>query len=350
MIPVELGTPAFLLLVALGATFGLVSVWMFRRWVDGAKLQVAISAVLAHLLEFHLFSAEPALLFKAQRDLVLSNLRVLRLIAIPSLVLMIPFCFFFTVEEGLFAHAPLQVGQAAVVTAQYSVRDAGWRMVHLQAPSGLEIEAGPIRVAHDSLVSWRIRAHRPVAGSLNFVTKENVVSKSVQAGSGSHWISPDRLRFPDVLLQPLESPLTNTSVQAISISYPSTTVFRAWPLLWFAIGSCVGSMLYALLRRLSTYRHTLLAASLLLASSLHGQTASPLFARGFAVLPQPQKVSLQPDEIRLSASNWRLQTDPSVPADSIAVESLIEGLRERYGIQLSHSAVDGFTLHLEIKT
>lgn len=349
MIPVELGAPAFLLLLTLGAIFGLVSVWTFRRWVDGAKLHVAISAVLAHLLEFHLFAAEPALLFKAQRDLVLSNLRVLRLIAIPSLVLMIPFCLFFTVEEGLFARAPLQVGQAAVVTVQYSGQDASWRMVHLQAPSGLDIEAGPIRVAHDSVVSWRIRAHQPVAGSLNFITRGNIVSKSVQAESGSHWISPNRLRFPHVLLQPLESPLTDSSVQAISISYPSTTVFHAWPLLWFGIGSCVGSIFYVLLGRFSTHRHVLLAASFFLASSLHGQAASPLFARGFAVLPQPQEVSLQPDEISLDSSNWRLQADPSVPADSIAVESLIEGLRERDGIQLSQSAISSFTLHLEIK-
>ena len=64
------------------------------------------------------------------------------------------------------------------------------------------------------------------------------------------------------------------------------------------------------------------------------QTASPLFARGYTVIPQPQKVSLQAGDVTFG-DGWALHVDASVPAKDVAVETLREGLSERFHIVLN---------------
>ena len=335
MMPVELGTPAFLLLLSWGAIFGLTSVWIFRRWSNTLLLRSSINRVLAHLLEFHLFSAEPSLIFKAQRDLVLSNLRVLRLAAIPSLILLIPFLLFFTVADRLFAHAPLQPGQAAVVTAQFNDREQGWSTARLAASPGLAVDAGPVRVPSEWQISWRIQALRPANGSLELSTAGHVISKTVTVQRAWHGI-------------PLEWPLTGFSSQSVTISYPPAVVFRAWPLLWFFIGSFVGALFYVPLKRLSTRHYSSVLPAVFLAATLHADTVSPLFARGYSVLPQPQKVALKESDLVFDGAPWLLQRGSNVPADSAAVESLIDGLRERYGIALGKAPEGAVAVRLDI--
>lgn len=62
-------------------------------------------------------------------------------------------------------------------------------------------------------------------------------------------------------------------------------------------------------------------------------TASPLYARGYTVLPAPQRVKLEERDFRFG-SKWRLQLAPGVPARDVAVESLKEDLEARYHIAL----------------
>ncbi|MGH9328301.1 MAG: glycoside hydrolase family 20 zincin-like fold domain-containing protein [Terriglobia bacterium] len=60
---------------------------------------------------------------------------------------------------------------------------------------------------------------------------------------------------------------------------------------------------------------------------------SPLFARGYTVVPQPQQVKLEPGDFTIG-DGWRLQLDRGVKASDVAVETLEEGLSRRYGITL----------------
>jgi len=77
-------------------------------------------------------------------------------------------------------------------------------------------------------------------------------------------------------------------------------------------------------------------ASLGSPGTLRAAAASPLFAQGYTVIPEPQKVTLagQDFEVRVP---WRLELGPSVKADDVAVESLREGLRERFHFALSEA-------------
>ncbi|HVB28501.1 MAG TPA: glycoside hydrolase family 20 zincin-like fold domain-containing protein, partial [Terriglobia bacterium] len=66
---------------------------------------------------------------------------------------------------------------------------------------------------------------------------------------------------------------------------------------------------------------------------LNGATQSPLFDRGYNVIPIPQKVELQGGDLEFG-SGWRLETGQGVKPDDVAVTSLKKGLETRDGITL----------------
>ena len=62
-------------------------------------------------------------------------------------------------------------------------------------------------------------------------------------------------------------------------------------------------------------------------------TVSPLFGRGYTVIPEPQQVALG-DHDFLFDSSWRLEIDKSVPSDDVAVEALRSDLAARFNLKL----------------
>lgn len=80
-----------------------------------------------------------------------------------------------------------------------------------------------------------------------------------------------------------------------------------------------------------------LLVSLLLVCRSNAATASPLYSRGYTVLPEPQKVTLGARDFQFDAG-WRLEAGQGVQPNDIAVESLKDGLASRFGITLSNSS------------
>ena len=85
---------------------------------------------------------------------------------------------------------------------------------------------------------------------------------------------------------------------------------------------------------------TLTIVSLSLAGTLRAATASPLFARGYTVIPEPQKVTLDGKDFELAAP-WRLELGPGIKPGDVAVASLKEHLRERFNLGLSEARGEG---------
>src|SRR2546428_815482 len=71
-------------------------------------------------------------------------------------------------------------------------------------------------------------------------------------------------------------------------------------------------------------------------AELRGATVSSLYARGYTVLPAPQKVQLGEHDFRFG-QDWRLQLGPGVSRSDIAVESLNGELRSRHHLTLTRS-------------
>jgi len=78
-------------------------------------------------------------------------------------------------------------------------------------------------------------------------------------------------------------------------------------------------------------------ALLVISSSPRALAVSPLFARGYTVLPAPQTVTLTGSDFTLT-SGWKLELAGGLKADDIAVATLKEDLAARYGIKLGEGA------------
>ncbi len=241
MSEVELGASAFWWVIASGACSGAVSLWAFRRWSDADQLRIAGNVMTAHLMEFRLFPDEPLLIFRAQRDLLAANGRLLGLLARPVLLLAIPFTVFLAIADGFFGRSPLRVGEAAVVTAHYR---GALPEVQLSPPAGFNLETPPVRVRHENEVSWRIRPSRESHGDLQLHWQSQLLSKAVSSESGLRWISEQRsASVLGYLAHPRELPYTDRTIDWVRIQYPTATVFGYNWLVWFSMAACGGALL-----------------------------------------------------------------------------------------------------------
>jgi hypothetical protein len=71
--------------------------------------------------------------------------------------------------------------------------------------------------------------------------------------------------------------------------------------------------------------------------SAGAETVSPLFARGYTVVPEPQKVQLQPGDLSFG-SDWGLQLGRGVRLEQTAVRVLEEDLWSRFRVRLQKDA------------
>ena len=85
----------------------------------------------------------------------------------------------------------------------------------------------------------------------------------------------------------------------------------------------------------------------LVVSTVYGATASPLFSRGYTVIPAPQKVSLGTKDFEFTRG-WRLELGRGIKPDDIAVQSLSEQLQERFELALSRTGTSGAVVHLAV--
>lgn len=76
------------------------------------------------------------------------------------------------------------------------------------------------------------------------------------------------------------------------------------------------------------------AALLAVSGSARAATVSPLYERGYTVLPSPQRVTLGEHDFRFGRA-WRLELLPGVPADDVAVETLKDELASRFHVTLN---------------
>src|SRR5580698_7182048 len=86
----------------------------------------------------------------------------------------------------------------------------------------------------------------------------------------------------------------------------------------------------------------------LLCATGQSQSVSPLFARGYTVMPAPQKVSLGDKDLRIDQS-WQLKLGKGVDQEDVAVEALREGLASRFNMQLAQTGRTSGTLGLRIE-
>jgi uncharacterized membrane protein (DUF106 family) len=206
---VDLGLPAFAGIAPASAAAALLALYVLRRWSDQKKIKEVRSRMAAHLLEFRLFIDEPALILWSQRDLFVDNARMLRLLARPLLILVVPMALIVWQLEALYARAPLRLGEAAVVTTES-------RQNSITVPDGVAVETEPVYLQATNETCWRIRPSRTVSGMLRTGPRQS----RLVAGSGvTYLLNPN------------------------GVTYPHAKIFGLHWLIWFLILSTIGAFI-----------------------------------------------------------------------------------------------------------
>ncbi len=225
---------ASLALIAVLTALGML--WAIGRLSDQAAIAALERRVRAHLYEFRLFADEPALIWRAQRELLRLNLRRLRLMLRPALVLAPPTLLLLVHLDAYYGHAPLAPGAAAVVTVQMRSLSS---LPRLEAPAGMVVETPPVRLAPEGQLSWRLRPLGEASGRLRLVFPDGVVEKEIESGRRRRYLSLRRVSsLAQRLWHPGEPRLAGGRVEWIEVRYPPAgvrlgSVELHW-LVWFA--------------------------------------------------------------------------------------------------------------------
>ena len=209
--------------------------WTVRRFSDQAAISAVKRRLRAHLYELRLFADEPALIWRAQWQLLRFNLRYLRLMLRPALILAAPMILLLVHLDAFYGHAPLPVGRPAVLTVQITGAGGSAR---LEAPAGVAVETPAVRAASARQMSWRLRPLREVSGKLRLVFPHRAVEKQIEAGQKRRYVSDRRVSsLGDLLFNPGEPRLTEPGIAWIEVRYPPAGVRVGslefhW-LLWF---------------------------------------------------------------------------------------------------------------------
>jgi hypothetical protein len=238
-------------LVVLSAAFGAAMLWVFYRLTDIVRLRVLTKRLQAHLLAFRLFSDEPALIWRAQRNLLADNARLLALLLPVVAAAGFPTAWLMLQMECVYGYAPLAVGLPAVVSIQ---QEAWLAPVSLSPPAGMAVETEPLRISAEQRVCWRIRPTKPVQGKLRFIVGGTEVTKTVAAGEHPLYVSPRRVRsLAAFLLHPLE-PRLPAGVRCVEVPYDqggaiSIAGIKVPWIVWFLVISGATALLLARRRR-----------------------------------------------------------------------------------------------------
>jgi hypothetical protein len=240
----DLGIAALASLVPISILAGMGMLLVFRHASDPVAVRRAKGIAQAHLLEFRLFMDEPLLILRAQRDLLVANLRFMKLMLRPFLWMLLPMGLLLAGLEAFYGHAPLAVGESAILTAQ--VKDAGGPF-ELKVPADVAVDSPPVHVLAESQVSWRIRPLQAATTELEIAHDGKLSAKRVSAGPGLHVLSERRGSLLNLLLYPTEAPLSGNGIEWIEIRYPDATILHLHWLIWFFAISAITAL--ALRRR-----------------------------------------------------------------------------------------------------
>ena len=204
-------------LIPVGVIYGLIATLVLRRFSDRDEVRASMNRMIAHVMEFRLFIDTPSLVFRAQRDLLVENLRLLRLILIPCVVMAVVFVALFPQLDALYGHTPLKPGEPSVITARID-GDAT-----LEAPAGITIETTAVHSIHDHEVNWRVRPVGTTSGELRIRHEGRVLTRRIVAGAGF---------------------ISGYTSRAVEIRYPRRSVLGASWMVWFLLISGVAALLY----------------------------------------------------------------------------------------------------------
>jgi hypothetical protein len=201
-----------------------------QRGIKGAK-----DRIFAHLLEVLFYRDELRVVLRAQRRLVLDNLRYLGYALVPLCFMLIPVGLLLSQLDLRYGHRPLQVGEETLLAIKFS-QPVDLDQVALQLPAGLTAETDSLRIPELQEVDWRLQAETPGDYEIKIKAGEREYAKRLVVGKTANRISSrrvDRGVWPQ-FLHPGEAPLpAESKIAWINVTYPGTDLpLGKWKINW----------------------------------------------------------------------------------------------------------------------
>lgn len=233
--------------IAIGVSIAML--WAFRRCSDQAAIRVAKRKVHAHLLAFRIYADEPSQIFRAQKQLLVWNLRYLALMLRPTAITIVPLALLLFHLDAVYGRRPLEPGESTIVTAQLSTRfDLQSASLSLQG-RGIAVETQPLRLLSQHKACWRVRAISGESGAVNVMLPGVSETKLVDVRTGLSCLSERRVASLSAwLTYPGEKRLKAPSLDSIAVEYPAAEIgvfgFGLHWLVWFCIVSFLAMLAF----------------------------------------------------------------------------------------------------------
>jgi len=232
---------------------GVGMLYVFKWTSDQEGLDLVKRKIYAGLFEIRLFNDDMRAIFAAQRDILVNNLRYLRLSLRPLMFMIVPFVLIIAQLQLHYGYEGLQVGEPVIVKVTFSDADANSGAeqdeeaaaraaarrpapdVHLELPEGLRLDTPRVWAAPLNQAAWRIVPEVPGDYELEVRVGDEQYSKSVTVSDQVVKRSPIRTdSLLDQILYPGEPGFpSGASVTAIEVMYPEAEVnFLGWHTHW----------------------------------------------------------------------------------------------------------------------
>ena len=208
-------------LVFVSLLAGLFMVWVYGRVSNQAAIEQVRNRIRGNLLGVRLYQHDVPVVLRLQVSILRDTLTYMNHSLFPMLVLLIPILFLLVQLNYSFGFRPLLPREAALVKATFADPSL-LGDVHLEVPSGVEVETPAVRIPSLGEATWRIRLKEPGRYAMKLHVGGQTVEKDVQGGTGWGPVSPLRSSsFTDVLLYHGEAPLPESiRVSSIEVVYP----------------------------------------------------------------------------------------------------------------------------------
>ena len=243
-LPGALGESAAMGAVAL--LLGVVTAAVFHRLADRPGLAAALRDLRAGLLETWLYRHDPALVLRAQWQLVRANGRYLRGLLPPLVVAAAVAAPVLVQSWHRFGLEPLPPGAEVLLTAELEAGAGGLPWPELAWTTGRGEVTAIVREPSVGRVVWRLRPQEPGVHTLHLTGPSGSEAFPLFVGAAGNSIAASRESSPwRLLVHPRGPPLpAGSGLRRIWVEYPRSGAER---LIWPAALSLVAAFVTYLL-------------------------------------------------------------------------------------------------------
>ena len=244
--------PGWLSITLISALLGVVIFVIFMYTANRSAFSRVVDAITASILAVFLFRDNIGVTMRSEARLLVCSVKLLWYSLFPVLIMSLPLVFVLAQMGMWYQFRPPVPGLETVqVKLQLQEQPGEWPAISLVENAAVRVVSGPVRLFSRAEVYWELAPLEPGTHELSFLVNDTAYTKTFSAGMGFKRLSPVRPGASDlfdVLLFPLEKPLSGEAVRSIQIDYPDR-ISKIYGTDWWILYFCLASMVFALLAK-----------------------------------------------------------------------------------------------------